>query len=117
MVVANKKVDYNFLDAYSLSHFAFGIVAYYIGITFEQWFWLHIIFELVENSIVTRTYANKFLYSFGFEMINVDTIINSLGDQVSAMAGWLLPYFLDKVIFKRKPTPIYRNVLTAKIIP
>ncbi len=116
MTVSNKKVDYNFLDAYSLAHFAFGVVAYYIGITFEQWFWMHIIFELVENSIITRTFANKFMYSFGFEMVNVDTLANSLGDQVSAMTGWLVTYFFDKVIFKREPTPIYRNVLTANNI-
>ena len=113
VIVNNKPIDHNFLDSYSLGHFSFGVIAYYIGITLEQWFWLHLIFEIIENSITTRTIANKYLYSFGFKMVNFDTITNFLGDQTSAMTGWLIAYLIDKIIFKRNPTPLIKNTLTA----
>lgn len=104
--------DISFFDQYSLAHFAFGIIVYYVGLTFEQWFWLHLIFELIENGQISREIAHKYIPKFGFESATQDTIINSIGDQIFAMAGWLTGYFVDLLIFKNKPTPIIINVLT-----
>jgi hypothetical protein len=65
-----------FVDTYSLLHFATGIVAYYFGIPLIWWIILHAVFEILENS-------PEGVY-----------FINSLGDEVFAVLGWLLPYFL-----------------------
>ncbi len=104
--------DINFFDQYSLAHFASGIIVYYIGLTLEQWFWLHLVFELIENGQISREIAHNYLPKFGFETVTQDTIINSFGDQVFAMAGWLVAYLIDSLIFKNKPTSIIKNVLT-----
>ena len=39
------------LDQYSYLHFAVGIVIYFWGINLKNWFILHVVFEIVENSI------------------------------------------------------------------
>lgn len=106
-------VDTNFFDQYSLMHFAAGIIFYYIGITLEQWFWISVIFEIIENSKLTIASLNKYLFSWSSHDFkeNPDTFINSFGDILFAVIGWLVAYSADKLIFKREPTPIFKNNL------
>ncbi len=43
-------MGYLFTDKYSLLHFATGIVVYYWNMSFWTWFFIHALFELVENT-------------------------------------------------------------------
>jgi hypothetical protein len=84
------------LDQYSLLHFASGIIAYFWGIQFWNWFYLHLAFEILENTdvgIKTINESLKMVWPGGKEY--PDTYINQIGDQTSAMIGWLIAYELD----------------------
>lgn len=85
-------------DQYSLLHFSVGVVAYFIGIDFWVWFILHMIFEIVENSDQGINLINNnlsFFWPGGKE--RSDAVINSVGDQISAMLGWLVAQQVDKI--------------------
>jgi hypothetical protein len=86
------------LDKYSLLHFASGIVAYFFGLSFYQWFILHMFFELVENSVRGIDTINKYFASFwpGGKP-SADKSINMVGDQISAVTGWLIGYYIDNL--------------------
>lgn len=84
-----------FLDRYSLLHFATGVVAYFIGASFWQWFVIHGLFELLENTQAGMQFIREHFNWFwpgGKEY--PDALINSLGDQTVAVLGWLLPRLL-----------------------
>jgi len=80
-----------FLDKYSVLHFATGIIAYFLGLSFWAWFLLHGLFELIENQPFAMRFINSHLGWFwpgGKDY--ADFPINSVGDQISALLGWLL---------------------------
>lgn len=83
------------MDRYSLLHFAVGVVSFFWGMSFLQWFVIHGLFELLENTETgmefIRTYFEWF-WPGGKEYR--DSWINMLGDQTFAMLGWLLPRLL-----------------------
>lgn len=84
-----------FIDRYSLLHFATGVVAYFWGLSFWQWFLIHALFELLENTQAGMRFVRRHFDWFwpgGKEY--PDPWINSLGDQCFAMAGWLLPWLV-----------------------
>lgn len=107
--------DKFFYDQFSWAHLAAGIIVYYMGITFEQWFWLHLLFEIVENGSMSRKMAQKYIPKFGWDSPIQDTIINTIGDQVFAIIGWLIAYFVNTVLFKHKATPFIKNELDPVI--
>ncbi len=83
------------LDPYSLLHFATGIIAYYLGLSFWQWFVVHGLFELIENSGPGIKFINQHLGWFwpGGKDYQ-DPWENMLSDQVFALLGWALPRLL-----------------------
>jgi hypothetical protein len=83
-----------FVDTYSLLHFATGIVAYYFGIPLIWWIILHAVFEILENSPEGVYFIDNYLIFWPGGKKYPDSVINSLGDEVFAVLGWLLPYFL-----------------------
>lgn len=87
----------DFVDAYSLLHFAVGIVAYFLGFKWYTFMLLHIIFEIVENTSAGVRFIDNYLSWFwpgGKE--KPDTSINSIGDTFFAMLGWLIAYLIHK---------------------
>ena len=87
----------NFLDQYSLLHFAMGIIAYFLGISFWIWFFLHLLFEIVENSEQGMIIINKFFFFWPGKKEFADSLSNSLGDQFTAMLGWYAAYIIDSI--------------------
>ena len=77
-----------FTDRYSLLHFACGIIVYYWNMSFITWFIVHGLFEILENTETGMYYINKItLWPGGKE--KKDKVINSVGDHVYALLGWL----------------------------
>ena len=84
-----------FLDRYSLLHFAVGLVAYFLGASFLQWFVIHGLFELLENTQAGMEFIHAHFNWFwpgGKEY--ADPWTNMLGDQTFAMLGWMLPWLM-----------------------
>lgn len=85
-----------FMDQYSFIHFCTGAIAHYLGISFWHWFILHILFEISENTAFAIDIIQKYLNWWPGGKFFFDHPINSIGDQVFAMLGWLVAYQLNK---------------------
>jgi len=85
------------IDQYSLLHFAVGIIVYFWGIKFWVWFWIHLLFELIENTNIGIMFINKYITIWPGGKPHPDTFINSFGDQLFSGLGWLVAYFADKI--------------------
>jgi len=83
-------------DQYSLLHLAVGVVAYFWGIPLTSFALLHAFFEVVENTVLGMHIINHYLTIWPGGKSHPDSIINSVGDHLSALAGWLLAYGLDR---------------------
>ena len=84
-----------FVDKYSILHFGAGMIAYLLGIPFVLWIMIHTSFEILENMSGGRFFITNYLTFWPGGKKSTDTIINSLGDNVSAMLGWLFLYALE----------------------
>lgn len=85
-----------FSDRFSLLHFATGIIAYYWSLTFVQWFVIHVVYEVIENTTWGMKLINNITIWPGGKSKS-DTITNRVGDQFYAMIGWILSYFICRV--------------------
>lgn len=83
-------------DQYSFLHFSVGVVAYFLGLNFYVWALIHLIFEIVENSEIGMALINNISFWPGGKPY-ADSIINSLGDNISAWLGWFAAYCVDKL--------------------
>ena len=78
-----------FLDPYSIAHAGSGVVARSLKLSLIQTVLLHTAFEILENQYLKfHPTTKKF-----FPDPSKDTLLNSVGDTVSIMAGW---YLTDK---------------------
>lgn len=93
----------NFIDQFSLLHFATGIVAYFVNIRLPTWIVLHCLFELLENTEYGVAAINKFLKSVwpGGKRYS-DSPINSAGDVTFAALGWIVAYYVDDYGYRHK---------------
>lgn len=93
----------NFFDQYSLLHFATGVIAYFFGVSLKLWFVLHLLFEITENTPYGIMFINKYLKNIwpGGKPY-ADSYINSIGDQVFSILGWLSAYVLNYLNYKHK---------------
>ena len=85
------------IDQYSYLHLASGVIAYFWGVSLNHWFWLHLAFELLENTKMGMGVINTVfdgLWPGGKPY--ADFWINMLGDQIFALIGWISAYYLDK---------------------
>lgn len=86
----------NLIDQYSLLHFATGIVAYFWGLNLYQWFYIHLLFELIEN-----TNTGMYIINIYFKDIwpggkpTSDSFINSIGDTIFSILGWVLADYIS----------------------
>ena len=86
------------IDQYSLLHFASGVFFYFLGIKFEIALLLHTLFEIVENIPlgITNVY---YLHLFWLGGRNEpDSLLNSVGDTVVFVVGFLLSQIIDKLV-------------------
>lgn len=86
----------NIIDQYSLLHFAAGIVVYFWGMSLETWFILHLLFEIIENTSQGIYFINHYFKNIwpGGKPYP-DNYINIISDNVFAVLGWLIAYFMD----------------------
>lgn len=84
-----------FTDKFSLLHFASGITAYYWDVSFVQWFIIHALFELIENTEYGIVLLRKIRLWPGGKY-KADTFMNSLGDHFYSLLGWLCGYVFCK---------------------
>lgn len=86
----------NFMDQYSLLHFAVGIIVYFWGVSLPNWFIMHTLFELLENSNIGINIINtlfKDVWPGGKDY--ADSTLNTIGDGVFAILGWLFAWYVD----------------------
>jgi hypothetical protein len=83
-------------DQYSYLHFAVGVVIYFNGISLKNWIIIHIIFELIENTQFGIHFINKYLTYWPGGKPKSDTVVNSIGDILCGIVGWISAYYLDK---------------------
>ena len=85
-----------FLDQYSLLHYASGVLAFHWGITPFAWFLSHAAFEFVENTEPGMKFINGYLTWWPGGKPFADSALNMLGDNLSAAAGYWSAHYLDK---------------------
>lgn len=86
----------NLVDQYSLLHFAVGVICYFWGISLTNTFILHVIFELSENTQIGMRIINtlfKNVWPGGKPY--ADSGINSVGDTLATVFGWLVARYVD----------------------
>ena len=84
-----------FLDQYSLLHFAVGIVVYFWGIPLWLWNLIQILFELLENTETFMFVINRYIKIWPGGKNYADTWANRLGDILAGYVGWMVAYWLD----------------------
>ena len=77
------------MDQYSLLHVATGIIARYWNISLLTWVLLHTLFELLENTDIGRHVINKYITLWPGGKPAADTAVNTFGDFLFAVIGWL----------------------------
>ncbi len=86
----------NFVDQYSLLHFASGVVAYFWGLPAGTWFITHMAFEVAENTEAGMKFINTNITWWPGGKPRADDVVNMVGDTVSSMAGWWIASKLDE---------------------
>ena len=85
-----------FLDQYSLLHFASGVAAYFWGLKALPFFLAHVTFEAAENTEAGMRFINESLVWWPGGKPKRDELVNIVGDNVAAMVGWYAAYKLDE---------------------
>lgn len=78
-----------FMDAYSLLHFAVGIVVRHWGMSFIVWAIIHTVFEILENTQAGMHFINTYVKAWPGGKPRADSLLNSVGDSVFGILGWL----------------------------
>ncbi len=93
-------------DEFSLLHFATGIIAYFWGLPLLWWLIIHVVFEYVENTKVGMNIINTYFPIWPGGKVQKETFMNSMiGDNVSAVAGWVFASTIEKMIHGKKIFP------------
>lgn len=82
-------------DQYSLIHFAVGVIVYFYRVPFLIWLLLHSLFEIVENSETGMYVIGNYIKIWPRGKPRADAFINSIGDTISAVLGWMTAKLLD----------------------
>ena len=83
----------NIFDAYSLLHFASGIIAFFWGLPIIWWYIIHAIYEYFENTTYGMKLINKIPY-YPMGKTEQDSYENIIGDQISALIGWITSFIV-----------------------
>lgn len=95
-------MGYRFFDQYSILHLASGVVVYFWGMSLETWVVLHTLFEVLENTPAGRAFITDYFKLWPGGKKLSDNLLNSVGDTVFAIAGWVLAQALDR-FYKGQP--------------
>ena len=89
----------NFFDNFSYLHFASGVIANFWNVSFTQLVIFHTIFEILENTPMGVKFIQKTFGTFwtGGGKLYPDSFINSVGDTVFVILGWLSAYYLNEL--------------------
>lgn len=93
-----------YIDQFTILHFAVGIVSYFWGFTFWGFFSIHSIFEYVENTGMIMEIINKYIKIWPGGKPHRDTFENSVMDTVFAMLGWIIASLLDNMVERKELT-------------
>lgn len=86
----------DFFDQYSVLHFATGVTAYFWGVNPWVWGVGHLAWEGFENSGAGMQLVNRFWHWPGRKgPMKQDTLANTIGDNISAQAGYWYAKWLD----------------------
>jgi len=85
------------MDQYSYLHFASGIIFYFFGVKLRAFIILHILFEILENTMIGRNFITNYLTFWPGGKPKSDTFINSVFDIIFSIIGWVSAYYLDKL--------------------
>jgi len=93
-------MGYYFFDQYSILHFSVGVVMYFWNISFVTALILHIIFEIIENTKIGMNFINKYFIHPGYfswpgGKNYSDSLINTIGDNVFFILGYVISYYVD----------------------
>ena len=100
-------MGYYFLDQYSILHFSVGVVMYFWNIPFVTALTLHVIFEIIENTNIGMNFINKYFIHQGYfswpgGKNYSDSLINTIGDNVFFILGYVISYYADIYAVKNK---------------
>ena len=85
-------------DKYTYLHFATGVVIYYWGVSFLNFFILHTIFEITENTQTGVHIIDNYITFWPGGKLAPDSIKNQIGDTIGALLGWLSAALIVKNI-------------------
>lgn len=94
----------NYIDQYTLLHFASGVIGYYWGMGMWGMFAIHSIYEYIENTGVMMGVIEKYIRKWPGGKRHRDKFGNSVMDTVAAMIGWITAAILDGIVEKREIT-------------
>lgn len=104
-----------FFDQFSLLHFASGIIAYFWGLPLMWWFIIHAVFEFVENTELGTKFINTYIPVWPGGKHTKETFENSvIGDNVSAVAGWIFASSVEKAFQGKKLFPLTKRTGDTK---
>ncbi len=88
-----------FFDQYSILHFSVGVIFYFWNIPLLTSFLIHFLFELLENTPTGIYIINNYIYKYFTwpgKKNYADSIINTIGDNIFFLIGWLISSMMDK---------------------
>lgn len=85
----------HFFDQFSILHLASGIVVYFWGMSLTTWVILHTIFEILENTQQGMDFITNNFKLWPGGKSHPDSLLNSVGDTVFAILGWIIAKNLD----------------------
>ena len=84
-----------FVDRFTLLHFATGVIAYHWGMGEKVFVFAHISFELLENTKTGIKIINQIPYWPGGKQF-ADSPLNMVGDTAAAWVGWKVANYLNQ---------------------
>ena len=99
-------MGFKFIDQYTILHFATGVIAYFWYFKFWTAFSLHFLFEIVENTPMGMRFINQYFpkngpFRWPGDKTEPDSLLNSTGDQLFFVFGYLLSQWIDNVANSR----------------
>ena len=88
----------NLFDKYTYLHFASGIVAFYWDMSLINWFVIHTVFEILENTKYGMHFINKYITVWPGGKPYKDSVINNVGDTIGALVGWISAFYLERIV-------------------
>lgn len=83
------------IDQFSFLHFCTGGIVYFWNVGLIHWIILHLLFEIIENTPWGIIFINKYFKLWPGGKQGPDGLWNSFMDNIFAILGWLVSYYLD----------------------